>query len=824
MKFLQPVFLFFLIVLIPHTLLAQQPEKSEVLEQIGDQVFYIHLVQPGETIESIAQVYEVDKDAIYDLTPGLESGETIRANHILRIPFTEETLEKDAVQEEQVAPVAPSGELNQQKTDKRKKQDILKDRPDEKKKRFEYHRVQPKETLYSLAKAYDVSMDDIRKVNPGLEDEIKVGQTLMIPVYLAEQPGEDEEEDEEEAVVKKDKEQVFKGKKFSLYTVKPRENVFRIAKNFGVSQQELLEMNPAVEEEGLKAGQQIRIPHETEEEVTKDTEPAEVAHDQDIVAAVDQDSIQTVRHYKVGFLERLPGIAKRQDVELKKIYQLNPGIKEEGVSWGDVIKLPRKAEVKEEEKDKEEEDAVINYITHEVMKKETLYRISKLYDVPQEDIIALNPGADRGIKRGEILRIPVRVPEPEEEVTEEKTEEEEDALMKEEQQVRCEERQGEEQRYSVALMIPFYLDEYQSIDTGKIDNEIPLPSSMNFAQFYGGAMLAVDSLEKQGLKADVYVYDVGKTRAEAQKKLDKTLEDMDLIIGPIYSDAFNVVQEFAQSHGIKIVNPLSTREEIIAGNRDVFKVQPPVESELEAIADYIHKYYTDSISIFVVRNNRYQQSEEIKYLREALSEKGIGLSQKNRVYEVDYSYDSLHPVLDSTKWAGRNIVVALADREVFTIELVRHLNEMHDSIPDVTLFGMSEWRKYDLETSYLMNLDVHIFDNTFTDYARPELDWFVRKFRERYATEPMQERYAFAGYDITYYFLSAMYRYGSDFAGCLKFHHPALLMMEMQFIENEYGSYENRSAFPLRYYNYRLLKIEQQGPLQYQAEKRRRRF
>jgi hypothetical protein len=44
MKFLQPVFLFFLIVLIPHTLLAQQLEKSEVLEQIGDQVFYIHLV------------------------------------------------------------------------------------------------------------------------------------------------------------------------------------------------------------------------------------------------------------------------------------------------------------------------------------------------------------------------------------------------------------------------------------------------------------------------------------------------------------------------------------------------------------------------------------------------------------------------------------------------------------------------------------------------------------------------------------------------------------------------------------------------------------
>ncbi|MDZ7774670.1 MAG: LysM domain-containing protein [Bacteroidales bacterium] len=187
--------------------------------------------------------------------------------------------------------------------------------------------------------------------------------------------------------------------------------------------------------------------------MTKDTESAEEADRQVIVAADDQDSIQTVRHYKVGFLERLPGIARRQDVDLKKIYELNPGIKEEGVSWGDVIKLPRNAEVKEEEKDKEVEGGVVNYITHEVMRKETLYRISKLYDVPQEDIIALNPGADRKIKKGEILRIPVRVPEPKEEVVaeEEKTEEEEEALMKEEQQVRCEQRQGEEQRYSVGI-------------------------------------------------------------------------------------------------------------------------------------------------------------------------------------------------------------------------------------------------------------------------------------------------------------------------------------------------------------------------------------
>ncbi len=44
------------------------------------------------------------------------------------------------------------------------------------------HIVEKGESLYSIAKSYSVTVDDIKKVNPGLTENLKPGQTIIIPV------------------------------------------------------------------------------------------------------------------------------------------------------------------------------------------------------------------------------------------------------------------------------------------------------------------------------------------------------------------------------------------------------------------------------------------------------------------------------------------------------------------------------------------------------------------------------------------------------------------------------------------------------------------
>jgi LysM repeat protein/ABC-type branched-subunit amino acid transport system substrate-binding protein len=586
----------------------------------------------------------------------------------------------------------------------------------------------------------------------------------------------------------------FKGYNFSYYTVKPKETIYGIRKNFNIPEDLFYEMNPDLLTEALKAGQKIRIPHQT----TLSEKPEPSLRQQARFA----DTVNTLRYYKVRFLEKAEGIARREQVSLEKIYELNPDVRQNGVSWGDVIKLPRKAKIKKEiisveAREKPVRDSTIRYFTHVVKKKQTLYSISKLYGVDQADIIALNPGSEFGIKRGSALRIPVGLDKEKEPVV---AEEKEITDISEDADTRvCYAKVGFQNRVRVALMLPLYLDELPRDTSLRTSKNV---RSYNFIQFYEGAMLALDTLRQQGVEADVYVYDVGKTAVSARKQFDSRLRSMDLIIGPVYHEAFHEVAQFASEHDIPVVNPFSTRQKI-TDYRTAFKVATPVKRELDAMARYINRHFDGETNIYVVRSNPYRQLENLAYLKHQLEKYRTPTIMPRHIFDVTYSTDSLNPMLDTLNKSERNVVIGLSEQDIFTINFIRHLNEMRDSIQGVTLFGLSEWKKMDLGTSYLLNLDVHYFDDEFIDYQKPEVKWFIRKFRNRYFTEPMPSKYAFKGFDITHYFVGALARYGKDYRHCIPHYHPFYLETRMDFRPTSKGGFENSFTGLIQFHGYR---------------------
>ncbi|MCF8308994.1 MAG: hypothetical protein K9I68_08305, partial [Bacteroidales bacterium] len=278
-----------------------------------------------------------------------------------------------------------------------------------------------------------------------------------------------------------------------------------------------------------------------------------------------------------------------------------------------------------------------------------------------------------------------------------------------------------------------------------------------------------------------------------------------------YNEPFQVVLEFAQQHDIKIVNPLSNRRSIIEENKQVYKVQAPERSEMRTMADYIQKHYPDSADIYIIRDNQYIEQENFSLLKDSLQpDIDSGANYGRNVVDVHYSNDSLNPVLSDVDSLNkkRKLIVALTHNRVFSIELLRHLNQARDSIGGLTVFGKSSWRDYNLNSEYLMNLDVHVFDDEYINYEAPNVEWFLENFRERYHIEPLPDRFAFAGFDVVYYFGSALLKFGEDFSNCLKYHQSNTLETFMKFRKNDSGSFENVHSMPLRYYNYKLMKLD----------------
>lgn len=192
---------FLLLFLGMSQLVLAQQEKS-----------FKHKVASNETITQIAKKYNVSEKEIIKLNPGSENG--LQENTTLIIPN----------------PQSISYLL--------KKNDVSSVN-------YTKHEVQPKETLYSISRQHNSSVEDLQQANQSILTEgLKIGQTLNIP--------------DKKITVATKKEILSEG---NLHEVKPKETLFSIARMYNVSVKDLDELNADLLKEGLKIGQKIAIPN-----------------------------------------------------------------------------------------------------------------------------------------------------------------------------------------------------------------------------------------------------------------------------------------------------------------------------------------------------------------------------------------------------------------------------------------------------------------------------------------------------------------------------------------------------------------------------------
>ena len=114
--------------------------------------------------------------------------------------------------------------------------------------RFKVHFVQPRQTVYAIARAYGVQMNQLVFANPTLMDGIKPGQYLLVPESGSTPPDPS-----------KSPEGLRSDGRHLLYTVPAKKTLYSIAKDYDVTMSELMEINPELQA-GLKEGMTIRIP------------------------------------------------------------------------------------------------------------------------------------------------------------------------------------------------------------------------------------------------------------------------------------------------------------------------------------------------------------------------------------------------------------------------------------------------------------------------------------------------------------------------------------------------------------------------------------
>lgn len=208
--------------------------RSEVIETINGKSYFIHTITQGQTLFSIGRAYEVRPQEIADANPEIpDLMQVVRTGQVIRIPRSaaQPAAQKPAVQTPEPRAVAPE---SQPPSGGAQAPQIM--RTPIVVTEFVEHEVARREGLYGIARRYNVTQEEILHYNPEARSGLRYRQVLQIPQKTS-RPVE-----------------------FFYYTVQPGETKFGLAARFGISQGEIAELNPEVEETGLKAGQHIRIP------------------------------------------------------------------------------------------------------------------------------------------------------------------------------------------------------------------------------------------------------------------------------------------------------------------------------------------------------------------------------------------------------------------------------------------------------------------------------------------------------------------------------------------------------------------------------------
>jgi len=456
-----------------------------------------------------------------------------------------------------------------------------------------------------------------------------------------------------------------------------------------------------------------------------------------------------------------------------------------------------------------------SYYIHTIKKGQTLYMISRAYGADVNEVIRENPEVKEGIYAGQKIRIPVTksdepikknvkpvvpkqkepvnpLPSPTTPTTPPTPQEAVPEIV-----LPCGQNTAAKRSiYNVALMIPLYLNEIDQVnmDTVPVNLEETY-NSLRFIQFYEGFKIALDSLQMSGAKINIYVYDAVKDTNATHWMISKSeMKKMDLIIGLMYSRNFQIVAEFARKYNIPIVNPISERDQIIEGNPMVLKVRPSLKSQVPELVEYISKSFQNG-NIIIIRDVQFIDTEQPENLKQACLDKSMNVHLIN-------GYGGAFEVFSREK---ENILVVFSDNKVFTLELFTKLNEFRNDYK-LTIIGLPHWDEMEgLEPEYLVNLKTHMLAASFIDYDDPEVKKFVLRYQDSYKIDP--DILAFQGFDIAFYFLSALIKYGKAFDHCICEFRLKSLKTVFHFLQSPGNGFENQHWEMYKFEDYRVKRV-----------------
>ena len=379
---------------------------------------------------------------------------------------------------------------------------------------------------------------------------------------------------------------------------------------------------------------------------------------------------------------------------------------------------------------------------HVVASGETLYSISRKYNLTIAEIQSLNPGLVTTVKLGEHLCLPNYVKPIGSEVSETYPEYDGVIAVEGKKDTSRTSISSKKDSYAIALLLPF--------STYKMDSDSLDERSVKLrnvaVNMYRGAMMAQKELQDRNVNAKIYLFDVGNS-VDAGKRAVERCEEVsaDVVVGPLFKDPIQEVAKWVATRNSHLVIPVKMSNKILLLTDNMSKAYPGNNSQWYYLAGFAQQEFLNSIIVGAYAKGKDDFSSEAARSG-FLSQGGDSL----KVFDISQNCVSLYNFI---KESNRNVVVLdMTTDEKTGTALTKALTGLNVNFvggeSNVSDGRVGEGNK-NVSTRGIL-LDYYNLDN---------LKW-IAAYRKEFQSEP--DEFSAIMHDIVLYYGTGLQLFGSD--------------------------------------------------------------
>ena len=325
----------------------------------------------------------------------------------------------------------------------------------------------------------------------------------------------------------------------------------------------------------------------------------------------------------------------------------------------------------------------------------------------------------------------------------------------------------ENKKFRVAVLLPFMFDGF--------DNDNFIKNNNFIMDLYSGILFGHKNYDSINSMIDIIPFDTRRDPIVVRKIIQEgSLDNVDLIIGPLYGKPIEIIKQFCLENKILMINPLSSNNKIIDDNRYSLLFKPSIKTVAQKASEYsIDRFNTNKNTIIFYENN-FQDSLIAKIYYDNLEKNGFNIIYSKSVskddsrlildslastYEEmlsDSIYDTLKNISGILIKDGRGIdeldtaykyiekfyieedsighVFVSSKNSLFASNIISAVDIRNDTIP---VLGFEDWLKFNLiSINQFQDLDISLISPSFSNSLDEDYKYIEEYFIDNYRRKP----------------------------------------------------------------------------------------